>query len=201
MTTSGRSRGRPPRGDGEDRRTVILDVARRQFAAKGYRATSLRAIAAEAGVDVSLIGHYFGGKTPLLVATMELPIDPVEKISAVMAAGLDGLAVRLLTTFLESWDPHREVFSSLVRTTLSSDDAQAPMLHIARDVLVAGLADVLEGDDRELRASVVASQLIGMATMRYVVHLEPLAETPVDEVVHLLAPAMQRVVDGGSHPA
>ncbi|MET0450075.1 MAG: TetR family transcriptional regulator [Aeromicrobium sp.] len=196
MTAPGRSRGRPRRGDGEDRRALILEVARRQFAAKGFRATSLRAIAAEARVDVSLIGHYFGGKSPLLVATMELPVDPVEKIASVLAGGPDGLAERLLTTFLGAWDPHRDVFSSLVRTTLGAGDAEAPMLHIAREVLVSGLTGVLTGDDRELRASVVASQLIGMATMRYVVRLEPLAGTAADEVVQLLAPAMQRVIDG-----
>ncbi|MET0468578.1 MAG: TetR family transcriptional regulator [Aeromicrobium sp.] len=196
MTTAGRSRGRPRRADAEDRRGAILDVARRQFAAKGFQATSLRAIAAEAGVDVSLIGHYFGGKTPLLVATMELPIDPVEKISQVVAAGPDGLAERLLTTFLDSWDPHRDVFSSLIRTTLASEDAQAPMVHVAREVLVAGLTAVLTGDDRVLRATAVASQLIGLATMRYVVRLDPLAAAPADEVVRLLAPAMQRVIDG-----
>jgi AcrR family transcriptional regulator len=196
MTTPGRSRGRPARGDAEDRRAAILDVARRQFAAKGFRATSLRAIAAEANVDVSLIGHYFGGKAPLLVATMELPIDPVQKIASVLAGGPDGLAERLLTAFLAAWDPHRDVFSSLVRTTLGSEDDQAPMLHVAREVLVAGLTDVIEGDDRALRASLVASQLLGMALSRYVLRLEPVAGASADEVVRLLAPGMQRVIDG-----
>jgi AcrR family transcriptional regulator len=147
-------------------------------------------------VDVSLIGHYFGGKTPLLVATMELPIDPVEKISSVLAGGPDGLAERLLTTFLGAWDPHRDVFSSLVRTALGAEDAQAPMVHVAREVLVAGLAGVMNGDDSELRATVAASQLIGLATIRYVVRLEPLASAPADEVVRLLAPALQHVIDG-----
>jgi AcrR family transcriptional regulator len=196
MTTAGRSRGRPSRADGEDRRAAILDVARRQFAAKGYRATSLRAIATEAGIDVSLIGHYFGGKSPLLVATMELPIDPVDKIASALAGGIDGLAERLLTTFLAAWDPHRDVFSSLLRTTLGSEDDQAPMLQVAREVLIAGVTGVLEGDDRELRASLVAGQLIGMATLRYVARLEPVADTPAEDVVRLLAPAMQRVIDG-----
>lgn len=196
MTAEGRSRGRPSRADGEDRRTAILDVARRQFAAKGYRATSLRAIASEAGVDVSLIGHYFGGKSPLLVATMELPIDPVEKIASVLAGGPDGLAERLLRTFLDAWDPHRDVFSSLVRTTLGSEDAQAPMLQVAREVLVAGVVGVLDGDDRELRAELVASQLLGMATLRYVARLDPIADIPAEDLVRLLAPAMQHVIDG-----
>lgn len=196
MTSIRRSRGRPRLDDSEDRRTTILDVARRHFAAKGYRGTSLRAVAADAGVDVSLIGHYFGGKAPLLVATMELPVDPVEKISSVVADGPEGLAERLLATFLAAWDPHRDVFSSLIRTTLGSQDDEAPMLQVAREVLLSSLTDVLVGDDRELRASLVASQLMGMATLRYVARLGPIADAPAADVVRLLAPGMQRVIDG-----
>lgn len=191
-----RSRGRPPAGDAADRRTAILDAARTQFAAKGFAGVSMRAIAREAGVDVSLISHYFGDKAGLLVATMELPVNPIEKISSVIEAGPDGMGERLLRTFTEAWDPHREVFSSLVRTTLSSGDAKAPMLQLAQNILVTTLLGVLEGEDRELRATLVASQLIGMATLRYVVRMPPLAEASVDDVVRLYAPAMQRLIDG-----
>lgn len=191
-----RSRGRPPAGDAADRRTAILDAARTQFAAKGFAGVSMRAIAREAGVDVSLISHYFGDKSGLLVATMELPVNPIEKITSVLEDGPDGMAERLLRTFLAAWDQHREVFSSLVRTTLGSGDEYAPMLQLARNILIAKLLDVLEGDDRELRATLVASQLIGMATVRYVVRMPPLADAPVDDVVRLYAPAMQRTVDG-----
>ncbi|WP_456696097.1 TetR/AcrR family transcriptional regulator [Aeromicrobium sp. P5_D10] len=195
MTVPPRTRGRPRSDDTSDRRSAIQDVARRHFAAKGYRGTSLRAIAAEAGVDVSLISHYFGGKSSLLVATMELPVDPVEKIASVVAHGPDLLAERLLTTFLDAWDPHRDVFSTLLRTTLESTDAQAPMLQLARDVLLSALNDVLIGADRELRASLIASQLIGMATARYVTRIGPVADAPAAEVVRLLAPAMQQIID------
>lgn len=174
---------------------MILNVARRHFAAKGYRGASLRAIAAEAGVDVSLIGHYFGGKSPLLVATMELPVDPVEKIASVVAAGPDGLAERLLATFLDAWDPHRDVFSSLIRTTLGSQDDEAPMLQVGREILLSSLEDVLVGDDVDLRASLITSQLVGMASLRYVARIGPLADAPAAEIVRLLAPAMQRVID------
>ena len=193
MTTK-RTRGRPPAGDAADRRTAILDAARAQFAAKGFAGASMRSIAAEAGVDASLISHHFGDKSRLLVATMQLPVNPVEKIASVVERGPDGMAERLLRTFLEAWDPHRDVFSSLVRTTLGSGDGQAPMLQLARNVLITSLLSVLEGDDRELRATLIASQLIGMATMRYVVQLEPLADASIDEVVRLYAPPMQRII-------
>lgn len=194
MTSPRRSRGRPRTGNSHDTRSAILDAARSQFAAKGFRGASLRAIATDAGVDVSLISHYFGDKSRLLVATMELPVNPVEKIRSVVDGGVDGLAERLLRTFLESWDPHREVFSALIRTAMGADAEHAPVLQLARNVLVVTLLDVLEGDERELRATLIAGQLIGMATMRYVVCLEPLADAPVDDVVRAYAPAMQRIM-------
>ncbi|GAA3517557.1 TetR family transcriptional regulator [Aeromicrobium panaciterrae] len=192
--TAPRRRGRPAAGAAVDTRQAILDAARTQFAAKGFTGASMRAIAAEAGVDASLISHYFGDKSRLLVATMELPVNPIEKIATVVEGGPDGMAERLLRTFLGAWDPHREVFSTLVRTTLGSGDGQAPMLQLARNVLITSLLSVLEGDDRELRANLIAGQLIGMATMRYVVRLEPLAGATVDEVVRLYAPSLQRLI-------
>ena len=192
--TAKRTRGRPPAGDAADRRAAILDAARAQFAAQGFGATSMRSIARDAGVDVSLISHYFGDKSGLLVATMELPVNPIEKIASVIEDGPDGMAERLLRTFLGAWDPNRDIFSSMYRTTLGSGDAQAPMLELARNILITAVLKVLEGDDRELRASLIASQLIGMATMRYVVRLPALADAPIDDVVRLYAPPMQLLI-------
>ena len=154
----------------------------------------MRSIAREAGVDPSLISHYFGDKAQLLVATMQLPVNPIEKIAGVVADGPDGMAERLLRTFLNAWDPHREVFSTLVRTTLGGGDTDAPMLQLARSVLIGSLLEVLEGDDRELRASLIASQLIGMATLRYVAKLEPLVDAPIEDVVATYAPSMQLLI-------
>ncbi len=190
-----RTRGRPPAGDAADRRTAILDAARGQFAAQGFGGTSMRSIARDAGVDVSLISHYFGDKAGLLVATMQLPVNPIEKIASVIEDGPNGMAERLLRTFLESWDPHRDIFSSMYRTTLGSGDSQAPMLQLARNILITSLLKVLEGDDRDLRASLIASQLIGMATMRYVISIPAIADAPVADLVRLYAPGMQVLID------
>ncbi|MGH3458883.1 TetR family transcriptional regulator [Aeromicrobium sp.] len=191
-----RQRGRPAGGSTGDTRAAILDAARSQFASQGYTGASLRSIAREAGVDASLISHYFGDKSQLLVATMELPVNPIEKITGVVAGGVDGMGERLLRTFLTAWDPHRDAFSALVRTQLASADAQVPMVQLMRDVVTHKVADVLEGDERKLRAALVASQLIGMALARYVVLLDPLPDTSVDDVVGRYAPSLQRLMDG-----
>ncbi|MGA9101250.1 TetR family transcriptional regulator [Aeromicrobium sp.] len=190
-----RTRGRPAAGTSGDTRSEILAAARSQFAARGFNGVSLRSIAREAGVDASLISHYFGDKSALLVASMELPVNPIEKIAGVVADGPDGMAERLLRTFLSAWDPHREVFSTLVRTTLGGGDTDAPMLQLARNVLITSLLEVIEGDDRELRATLIASEIIGMATLRYVAKLEPLTDAAIEDVVAAYAPSMQVLID------
>lgn len=193
--TAPRKRGRPPRTAIGDTRQAILDAARAQFAGKGFTGTSLRAIAQDAGVDASLISHYFGDKTQLLLATMALPVDPLAAISGALVGDPAALGERLVRAFLGAWDPHREVMSALVRTSLGSGQAHVPMLEVARNVVVALLADHLDGEGRELRATLVASQVVGLAVLRYVAVVEPLAGASVDDVALLYGPAVQQVLD------
>jgi AcrR family transcriptional regulator len=196
MTQPGvRKRGRPVTGSGPDTRERILDVARQHLAARGFAGTSLRAIAREAGVDPSLISHYFGDKAGLLVATIQLPINPLERLMPVLAGGVDGMGVRLITTFLSAWDPHRDVFSALLRTTLGSGDPGAtPVLQLVRNIVVTSLRDRMDGDDADLRATLIAAQLVGMATIRYVARLEPLASAPIELVARWYGPSIQELI-------
>ncbi|MBX8688759.1 TetR family transcriptional regulator, partial [Mycobacterium sp. 20091114027_K0903767] len=74
-------RKRPGRPAGpSDRRERILTSARELFARNGIDKTSIRAIAADAGVDAALVHHYFGTKTQLFAAAIHIPIDPMTVI-------------------------------------------------------------------------------------------------------------------------
>ena len=204
MTQETRRRGRPQ--DGVDRRAAILDVARQLFAERGFRGASLRAIAAGAGVDASLISHYFGDKSQLLAATLKLPIDPVIKIREATAGGSEGLGERLLTTFLTTWDPHPDVFSTIFLNALTggvgaepaSSPASSPLAQFAQDVVSAAVREQLEGQDADLRANLVVAHVLGIASTRYLTRLEPLASASVEEVAALCGPAVQRIVDGSA---
>lgn len=194
---TGRGRGRPRGGDPTETRQRILTAARRQFAERGFRGASVRSIAGEAGVDPSLINHHFGDKAQLLVATMDLPFNPLERIEGVLEGPVDDLAARLIRVFCESWDPYSDVFNTVVRSAFDGGLANAPMANFARNVVVTRISARLEGEDADLRASLVASQLVGLALMRYVVKLEPVATTGVDDVVSMYGPAMQEVITPG----
>jgi AcrR family transcriptional regulator len=191
---TGRTRGRPRGGVPTDTREQILIAARTAFAEKGFDGASLRAIASAAGVDASLIRHYFGDKAGLLVATLQLPVNPLELIMPMLAEGPDGLGARILTMFLTTWDAHREVFSGLIRTAVATADRGAPAMSLVRGVLLPSLAQAIGGQNAQLRASLVMSQVFGMATVRYVLKIEPLASASVEDVVALYAPGMQSVI-------
>ncbi|MGJ9411715.1 TetR family transcriptional regulator [Aeromicrobium sp. CF4.19] len=196
MAQERRGRGRPVAVDGVDRRTALLDAAREQFAAKGYAQASLRSIAAQAGVDASLVNHYFGDKQGLFIETLELPVNPLLRIRGVLDQGTEGLGERLVRTFLSSWDPHPAVFAAIVRTGLvESPEATGPVLEMVRTVLRDQLADVLDGDDAELRASLVVSQVLGLGVARYVMQVEPLASAVVEDVAVRHGSAIQALVD------
>jgi AcrR family transcriptional regulator len=193
----GTSRGRRP--GGPDTRGEILSVARGSFAERGFDRTTIRAVAADAGVDPALVHHYFGTKEDLFLAALEIPVDPRTLIPQVFAPGLDGVGERLLRTFLGVWDQpeNNQPLVAFLRTAIVVDET-ADLLRngLARVVLGAVIPQLRPVGDAEVRATLVASQLIGLIMERYVLRIEPLASLPSESVVAWAAPNIQRYVDG-----
>ena len=54
----------------------------------------------------------------------------------------------------------------------------------------------LDDDERFLRASLAGSQIVGLAMVRYVWEVGALAVLPADQVVALIAPTVQRYLNG-----
>ncbi|MFJ5279764.1 hypothetical protein [Streptomyces parvulus] len=71
----------------------------------------------------------------------------------------------------------------------------ARLRETATGILARALGGVITGEDAELRASMVATQLIGLAMMRYVAVLEPLGSADTDTVVRYYGRALQAVLD------
>jgi AcrR family transcriptional regulator len=193
MTTDAPRRGPGRPADGADRRTVILDAARGQFAAKGYAGASLRGIAREAGVDPALVHHYFGGKDQLFVAAVELPFNPADRLPELLAGDPAKLPERLVRTFLGLWsDPSfRTPMIGLVRSAFSTEEGARMLREFLGSTLLAKVGVAL-GPVPSERVQAAVAQLVGVVILKHVIRLEPLASTPDEDLVELLAPTLQR---------
>ena len=190
-----RSRGRRP--GGPDTRGQILAAARKSFADKGFAATTIRAVAGEAGVDPALVHHYFGSKDDLFLAALEIPVDPRALVPEVFASGLSGAGERLLRLFLKVWDDPRTRLPlvALVRASLGQDAPESLLQQGILRMVLEPLRAVLPADEADRRMQLVVSQMSGLVVTRYLLALDPLASMPADDVVAWVAPTLQRYLD------
>jgi AcrR family transcriptional regulator len=190
-----RSRTRSGRRPGDSgTRDAIQAAAREQFARQGYDRTSMRSVALAAGVDPTLVSHFFGSKQRLFAEVMELPFDPSAVLPRILEGDPTTIGTRL-ATFLVSvlQTPEGQArLTGLVRAAASEDAAAAVVRErVAREIL-APLAAGLGSDRPELRGSLVGSQVVGLVMARHVVKVEPLASLPPDRVIALIGPTLQR---------
>ncbi|MCX4827691.1 TetR family transcriptional regulator [Streptomyces sp. NBC_00006] len=204
MTEPVRRRGRPPRAQqdaGPGMRERILDVAREEFAERGYDKASVRGIAKAAGVDSALVHHYFGTKEQVFAASIEMVLAPALEAPAALADGpLDGVGERMTRFFFGVWDAPatRAPLLAIVRSALNNEVAAGVFRGLVASQLLARIAqrlDLPEGE-AELRASLAAAQLVGMAMLRYVIKVEPLASADAEWVIGRIAPVVQGHLTG-----
>ena len=192
-----RRRGRRP--SGEDTRGAILTAARGEFASRGYDGTTLRGIARQAGVDARLVHHYFeGGKEEIFVAALDFPVRPADMVNAVLGPGPDGVGERMVRVFLGIMDSPEG--ATRIRAVLGAavvNQAGARMVRefITREIL-GRIVGQLAVDRPELRATLAASHLVGIALVRIVIGVEPLASADPEEIVAIVAPTIQRYLTG-----
>jgi AcrR family transcriptional regulator len=196
MSADPRRSGRRP-GESSTR-DDILAAAAAAFAEHGYDRATIRGIAAVAGVDPALVIHYFGSKDALFEEVLRLPVRPSDVFARGVAAGADKLGSTIVRTFLETWSPpeQRVRLTAMLRSAMTNERA----MHLLRDLLVrevfAPMTATLGVPDAELRATLVGSQLVGLALMRYVGRIEPLASASIDELVAAVGPTVQSYLTG-----
>ncbi|HLZ95854.1 MAG TPA: TetR family transcriptional regulator [Candidatus Dormibacteraeota bacterium] len=183
--------GRRPGAGGT--RDKILAAARAQFAKHGYDGATIRGIASAARVDPKLVLHYFDSKEGAFGAAIDFPFDPAAAIPALLEPGIEGLGVRIAEFFLEVWDSPAGVRAhALVRSMVTSKSAARLMRDFVSKEVLARVARALELDQPQLRASLAASQLVGLAMLRYVLKVEPLASASGADVAAWIGPTLQR---------
>jgi AcrR family transcriptional regulator len=188
--------GRRP-GDSSTREE-ILEAARRQFAEHGYQGATMRAIAADAGVDAALIVHFFGNKSSLLAEAVEWPFDPEVEMPKLFVDGRRHVGRHLATLFVRTWDDEGSRHPILILLSVATVEPQAGEMlsEFMAKRLYRPLMERLGADNPQLRSDLVVSQLVGLGLVRYLQRLEPIASAAPGQVIEWIAPTLQRYLTG-----
>ncbi|MGA8329669.1 MAG: TetR family transcriptional regulator, partial [Mycobacterium sp.] len=143
-------------------RADILAAARRMFAAEGYERTTLRAIAADVGVDAALVIRYFGSKQDLFATAAEFTIE----LPDLTDAEPDDIADMLLPRYFAVWEEDHS-FMALLQVAMTSRVA-ADTLNETLATHVAPTLKAATPDNDEQRIALTDAFVIGLAATRSV---------------------------------
>lgn len=193
----GRSSRGPKSARGEVRQRII-SCARTRFQDGGYDATTMSAVARDAGCTPAMVTYYFESKQRLFRECMNLPRDPAEEILNILAQGWEGAGSRIVERALHWYED--ELTADTMRTlagTLLTDTETSQRF---RDYLRYGLLDEVSqalGMTDELAEEVefAVATMFGVVVMRYLVCLEPITSMSQDRLIAELGPVIQHRVD------
>ncbi|MEW2384172.1 TetR family transcriptional regulator [Micromonospora sp. NPDC047707] len=181
---------RPRRSDAT--RAAILRSARARFAADGYDRATIRAIAADARIDPSMVMRYYGSKEGLFAAAAEFDL----RLPDLTQVPPDRFGEALVRHFLDRWEGD-ETLAALLRAASANPGAAERIRGIFADQLTEAVATFGAGPETTARrAGLVASQILGLAFTRYIVRLPPVVEMDRAEVVAWVGPTIQRYLRG-----
>lgn len=195
-TTGVRRRGRRP--GGTDTREALLNAAREVFIEQGFDGATVRAIAGRAGVDAAMVNHWFGGKEGLFgEAVLKLPFNPQDIVNILVGSPPDMVGDTIVRTFLSRWDASGGgVFTALIRSVASHDEAASMLRDFFLKFVFKQVIGKFSPDHKDLRATLIATQIVGLGMVRYVARFEPLASADVDTLAVAIAPTLQRYING-----
>lgn len=188
---TGRRTGRRPGPPATER--AIVDAAREQFAARGYRAATIRRIAESAEVDPALVYHYFGSKENLLAAAMEFPEQAAPSLLTSLDTDPTDIGTELTRAYLTLWEKPetREQMRIITTMALTTPDAMTHLRATIEGVIGRIHATALPGPDPEVRFQLAMGHLLGVACVRHVAKIPPLCDLPFEDLVARVAPAIQ----------
>ncbi|WP_406431070.1 TetR family transcriptional regulator [Streptomyces sp. NBC_00631] len=175
----------PRRRDAAATRRALLLAARARFTRLGYDRTTLRDVAADAGVNLALIKRYFGSKEGLFKAALASTprfLGGEGEFPRGRAALAEALSRQLAAGAWAEFGEHPVLM-------LLRDSGDEQVAELRRRALAEFGRQVLEASgaasapDAELRAELLVALGVGVAVVRSAVGLRPLADaTPGDLV-------------------
>lgn len=177
-------------------RDVIRDTAGQAFREAGYSTTSVRGVARRADVDPALVLHFFGSKAGLFIAAVGWPFDPREELHEVLSEGRDHIGGKLVRLFVEHWDNEqtRSPIVAMLHVATGDPAGARLMREFLEEQMLMPLIAAVDAEQPGLRAGLIAAQLLGLGTARYVLAFEPLASAPPETVIAPVAATVQRLL-------
>jgi len=176
----------------------ILSAARDEFAQYGWAGTTIRAVARAADVDPALVYHYFGSKEALLDAATNPPQRWLEAVARTWTTPVGQLGAALVRLMLGAWidDEIGPVLRAVLLTAAHDETTREKLRRVVENSLIGVSQLGVDERDRKVRSGLISSQIMGLALMRFVWKIEPVASMTDDEVVAAIAPNLQRYIEG-----
>lgn len=171
-------------------RADMLSAARRRFAADGYERTTLRAVAADVGVDAALVIRYFGSKQDLFAAAADFAVE----LPDLSNVDPDEIAGILLPRFFAVWEDD-ETFLALLRVAMTSPVAADTLRRVFAEQVAPTLITVTP-DHPVTRIGLMGAFVIGLATTRYVLVNPPIANLSREELSRWATPVIRLLLVG-----
>jgi AcrR family transcriptional regulator len=180
----------------------ILAAAREAFADTGMAGTTIRGVARDADVDPALVYHYFGSKDGLLDAATTPPQRWFEGVAKTWTTPVPDLGSALLRLMLGAWadDEIGPVLRAVLQTAAHDPGTREKLRRVVEGSLMGVSQLGADEHDRLVRSGLISSQIMGLAMMRYVWRIEPVASMTDDEVVAAVAPNLQHYIEDDLAP-
>ncbi|MFJ1764898.1 TetR family transcriptional regulator [Amycolatopsis sp. NPDC088138] len=184
-------------------RQAVLDAARRRFAADGFKATTIRAIAADAGVDAALVMQFFRSKDELFGAVMSISPEALSRIANAYRGPAESVGERVARAHLAVWEgdqPDADALRAMLRGAIANEKANT----LLREFIEARLSEgarqsASDRRDAEVRVALAASMLVGVVVGRQIVRVAALAEEETEAIVRHVGPALQAILEPLGH--
>jgi AcrR family transcriptional regulator len=161
------------------------------FTQFGYGGVGVREIAEGAQADKALITRYFGSKEGLFAQAVPARFDP----GALLEGDRSDFGRRAATHIVTHSDGSD--LDPMIATIRSlSDPAACDLLRRGlEERFIAVVAHWLDTEDAARRAAILTAQLMGLSIAVRVLALQPLTEIGTDDLIDLIAPLIQSLVD------
>lgn len=184
-------------------RQAVLDAARARFAADGFAETTIRRVAADAGVDPSQVMQFFRSKDELFATVMSIPASTLALFDTAFEGPDEHLGERVVRAFLDAWEDSPDTsqpLMAMLRGAITNPHARDQLREFLQSRLLHGISDGIDNNDADnrtdaaLRAGLASSMLVGMIMSRQIIGVPMLAAADADELVDLVAPAIHAIL-------